>query len=167
MDSRPGCVRWSIAWRPWTKHVHTMGPPSRTGASWTLCHGLHPNTYRAIGRGRDRHPATGTSVGSLDPADARVGRRPDGAWIFPSGKVLCMMGWIVDHDASERASHGDPSPDMHTRWEHHRGQGHRAACVMACIQRRTVPFDEDAIDRQPREPAFVCSVQETPASVDV
>jgi hypothetical protein len=118
MGSRPGCVRASIAWRPFTRHAHTMGPPLRTGISYPLCHGLHPKTYRAIRRGRDRRPATGTSVRLLRPVDARVGRRIDGASIYHGGKILCM-GWAVDHDASERASHGDPSPDMHTRWDHH------------------------------------------------
>jgi len=56
MGSRSGCVRSSIAWRPFIRHAHTMGPPSRTGASCTLCRCLHPNTYRAIRRGRDRIP---------------------------------------------------------------------------------------------------------------
>jgi hypothetical protein len=66
IGSRPGCVRSSIAWRSWTTHAHTMGP-SRKGA-W--CNGLHPTTYRAIRRGRDRRPITLASVGLLPPADA-------------------------------------------------------------------------------------------------
>jgi hypothetical protein len=124
MGSRPGCVRSSIAWRSWTTHAHTMGP-SRKGAWCTLCNGLHPTTYRAIRRGRDRLPLTGTSVRSLDPADARVGRCPDGASRNHGGKLLCMMGWVVGQDASDGASHGDPGRNMYTRWDHHRGQGLR------------------------------------------
>jgi hypothetical protein len=167
MGSRPGCVRSSVAWRPFTRHAHTMQPPSRTGASCPLRHGLDPNTYRAIRRERDLPPATGTSIGSLRPAGARVGRRIDEASEFHGGKILCRMEWVADQDASDRASHGDPSPDMHTRCNHHRGQGHRAPCVMACIQTRTVPSDEDAIEDQSCTPALVRSVQLTPASVDV
>jgi len=48
---------------------------------------------------------------------------------------------------------------MHTRWDQQRRQGHRAHCEMACIQRHTVPFDEDVIEYQFREPAALCSVQ--------
>jgi hypothetical protein len=144
-----------------------MGPPSRTGASFALRHGLHPNTYRAIRRGRDGVPDTGTSCGLLRPVDAQVGRRIDIVAKHHGGKFLCMMEWVVDQDASDRASHDNHLPVMHTRWEQHRGQGHRAPCVMACIQTRTVPSDEDAIDIQEREPELVCSVQLTPALVDV
>jgi hypothetical protein len=96
-----------------------MGPPSRTGASFPLRHGLHPNTYGAIRRGRDRRPAAGTSGGLLRPIDARVGRRIDIALEHRGGKILCVMGWVVDQDVSYRASHRDPSPDMHTRGNHH------------------------------------------------
>jgi hypothetical protein len=167
ISCRPGCVRSSIGCRPLTRHAHTMQPPSRTGASCPLRHGLDPNTYRAIRRGRDRPPVTGTSVGLLRPVDARVGRRIDIAWLRHGGKVLCRMEWVADQDASDRASHGDPSPDTHTRCNHHRGQGHRAPCVMALIQTRTVPSDENAICHQLREPASVRSVQLAPASVDV
>jgi len=78
-----------------------------------------------------------------------------------------MMGWVVGQDVSDRASHADPSPDMHTRWDHRRGQGHHAPYIMACIQTRTVPSDEDAIDTQSREPASVRSIQVAPPSVDV
>jgi hypothetical protein len=38
---------------------------------------------------------------------------------------------------------------------------------MACIHARTVPFDEDAMACQLLELALVCSVQVTPASVEV
>jgi hypothetical protein len=164
---RPGCVRSSIAWRSLTRHAHTRQPPSRTGASCTLRHGLHPNTYRAIQRGRDRRPATGTSGGLLRPGGTRVGRRIDIASIHHGGKFSVHDGMGYRPDASDRASHNNHSPDMHTRWDHHRGQGHRARCVMACIQTRTVPSDEDAIDDQEREPEPVCSVQVTPELVDV
>jgi hypothetical protein len=167
MSSRPGCVRTSIAWSPLARPAHTMGPPSRTGASCPLRHGLPSNTYHTIRRGRDRAPATDTSVRSLRPAFARVGRRIDEGFVCHGGKFLSKMGWAVDQDASERASHADPSPDMPTRGDHHRGQGHRAPCVMACIQTRTVPSDEDAIDLQRREPASNRFVQFSPASVDV
>jgi hypothetical protein len=167
MGSRPRCVRSSIAWRPFTRHAHTMGPPSKTGPSCTSRHGLYPKTYRAIRRGRDREPDTGISVGLLRPGGARVGRRIDKVVWNHGGKVLCMMGWIVDQDASDGASHGDPGRNMYTRWDHHRGQGLRGPCVMACIQTRTVPSDEDAIDTQLREPASVRSIQLTPVSVDV
>jgi hypothetical protein len=50
---------------------------------------------------------------------------------------------------------------------HHHRQSHHAASEMACIQTRTVPSDEDAIEYQLREPGAVCSVQLMPASVDV
>jgi hypothetical protein len=136
-----------------------MQPPSRTGASCPLRHGLDPNTYRAIRRGRDRPPFTEASVGLLRPVDARVGRRIDIAIGHHGGKFLCIMGNHVDQGASDRASYNNASPDMHTRCNHHRGQGHLPPCVMALIQSRTVPSDEDAICHQLREPASVCSVQ--------
>jgi len=56
---------------------------------------------------------------------------------------------------------------MHTRWDHHRSQGPDGRFEMAYMHIRTAPSDEDAIDHQVREPAPVCSVQVTPASVDV
>src|SRR6056297_1453733 len=146
-----------------------MQPPSRLGAWYTLRNGLLPNTYRAIRRGRDRIPQTEITVWLLllRPGDTRVGRRPDGASIHHGGKFLCNTAWVVVKDASHRASHGDASPDMHTRWDHHPGQGHRAPRVMACSQTRTVPSDEDAIDRQLRDSSSNRSVQLAPASVDV
>src|SRR6056297_3643263 len=146
-----------------------MQPPSRLGAWYTLGNGLLPNTYRAIRRGRDRIPQTEITVWLLllRPGDTRVGRRPDGASLHHGGKFLCNTAWVVVKDASDRASHGDASPDMHTRWDHHREQGHGTPCEMACSQTRTVPSDEDAIDIQLRSPAAVCSVQLAPASVDV
>jgi hypothetical protein len=50
---------------------------------------------------------------------------------------------------------------------HHRRQGHHAACEMACIQKRTMPSDEDAIEYQLRDSSSNRSVQLMPASVDV
>ena len=47
--------------------------------------------------------------------------------------------------------------------------GRSAGVAVALIIRweRTVPSDDEAIEYQFREPALVCSVQETPKSVDV
>jgi len=45
--------------------------------------------------------------------------------------------------------------------------GMGAPFVMACIQTRTVPSDDDAIDRQLRNPAPASVVQVMPESVDV
>src|SRR6056297_3017470 len=148
-----------------------MQPPSRLGAWYTLGNGLQPNTYRAIRRGRDRIPQTEITVWLLllRPGDTRVGRRPDGASIHHGGKFLCNTAWVVVKDASDRASHGDASPDMHTRRDHHREQGHGTPCEMACFQTRTVPSDEDAIEYHRRKSlsGCCCSVQVTPVSVDV
>jgi len=66
----------------------------------------HTYTYRAIRRGRNRPPVTELSAGFLCPGDARVGRRKDRAIKHDGSKFLYMIGLVVNHDASDRASLG-------------------------------------------------------------
>jgi hypothetical protein len=78
-----------------------------------------------------------------------------------------MMGLVVDQHASDRTSHGDRGRDMHTRKNHFGRQLYQAPCEIACIQTRTRPSDEDAIEYQSRGASSNRSVQVEPVSVDV